>query len=152
MYAWALQLYQTLPNFTGHHAILCYSFLCLANKVGQFMRTGRSDRTPTSYAMLSRALQMAKPAMQQLEGDNKSFNGAMHYLPCVFDTVQHQQQVKGCVPHHSMESDHYKKERAEIMQSLQVLTTHSYPSPISLDNKLHNLVLPPELYDSLFLP
>ena len=32
------------------------------------------------------------------------------------------------------------------------LTTCSYPSLISLDNKLRNLVLPPELYDLLFLP
>ena len=110
-----------------------------------------------SYAMLSWALQTVKPVMQQFEGNDKSFNRAMHYLPCVFDTIQHQQQVKGCVPHHSMESDRCKKEWAEIMWSLQgyahmCLTTHGYPSPISLDNKLRNLVLPPELYDSLFLP
>ena len=32
------------------------------------------------------------------------------------------------------------------------LTTRSYPSPITLDNKLCNLVLPPELYDSLYVP
>ena len=43
------------------------------------------------------------------------------------------------------------------MRSLQgyihmCLTTRGYPSPISLDNKLRNLVLLPELYDSLFLP
>ena len=141
----------------GHGAIICYSFLCLANKVSQFMRTGWPDHTPTSYTILSQALQMAKPAMQQLEGNDKSFNGALHYLLCIFDMVQHQQQVKGCVPHHSLESDHYKKEQAEIMRSLQnythmCLTTSGYPLPISLDNKLRNLVLPPELYDSLYQP
>ena len=97
---------------------------------------------------------MAKPAMQQLEGDNKSYNGALHYLPCVFDTVQWQQQVKGCVPHHSMESNCYKKECTEIMQALQSyahmrLTMHCYPLQISLD-KLHSLVLLPELYTSLY--
>ena len=32
------------------------------------------------------------------------------------------------------------------------ITTHGYPSPISLDNKLRNLVLPPELYNSLYHP
>ena len=120
------------------------------------MQTGRSDHTPTSHAMLSRALQMVKPAMQQVEGDDKSYNGALHYLPCVFDTVQWQQQVKGCVPHHSMASGHYKKECTEIMRALQdyahtQLTMHSYPLPISLD-KLHSLVLPPDLYDSLYQP
>ena len=55
-----------------------------------------------------------------------------------------------------MESDRYKKEWAEIMQSLQsytqmCLTMHGYPSQISLD-KLCNLVLLPELYDSLYQP
>ena len=72
LYAWALQLNQTLPNFVGHHAIICYSFLCLADRVGQFMCTGRLNRHPTSKVMLNRALQTVKPAMQQLEGDNKS--------------------------------------------------------------------------------
>ena len=120
------------------------------------MPTGQSDLTPTSHAMLSRALQTAKPAMQQLEGDNKSYNGTLHYLPCVFNTVQQQQQVKGCVPHHSMESECYKKECTEIIRALQSyvhmwLTMHGYPSPISLD-KLRSLVLPPELYDSLYQP
>ena len=109
-----------------------------------------------SLTMLSRALQTVKPAMQQLEGEDKSYNGALHYLQCVFETVQQQQQVKGCVPHHSMESDCYKTECAEIMQSLQgythtQLNMHSYPSLTSLD-KLHRLVLPPELYDSLYQP
>ena len=88
-----------MPNFTGHHAMICYSFLCLVDKVGQFMQTGWSDRTLMSQAML-----MAKPAMQELEGDDKSYNGPLYYLPCVLDTVQWQQQVKGCVPHHGMES------------------------------------------------
>ena len=94
--------------------------------------------------------------MQQLEGDDKSYNGALYYLPCIFDMVQLQQQVKGCVPHHSMESVHYKKEHAEIMWALQSyahmrLTMHGYPSPSSLD-KLPGLVLPPELYNSLYQP
>ena len=106
--------------------------------------------------MLSRALQMAKPAMQQLEGNDKSYNRALHYLPCVFNTMQHQQQVKGWVLHHSMESECYKKEHGEIMRALQSYaytqnTMLGYQSPISLD-QLHSLVLPPELYDSLYQP
>ena len=72
------------------------------------MQTGYSDCNPTSQAVLSRVLQMAKSTMQQLEGDNKNYNGTVHYLPCIFDAVQRQQQVKGCMPHSSMESDHYK--------------------------------------------
>ena len=97
--------------------------------------------------MLSQALQMAKPAMQQLEGEDKSYNGASHYLPCVFDIVQCQ-QVKGWVPHHSLESECYKKECSKIMLALQGYThtrntMHGHPSPISLD-RLCNLVLPSE--------
>ena len=118
------------------------------------MHMGCSDHNPTSQAMLSRALQMAKPAMQQLEGVNKDYNGTIHYLPCIFDTMQRQQQVKGCIPHNSLESEQYKQECREIMHNLQSyehtqITMHGYPSPISLD-KFHNLVLPLELYDSLF--
>ena len=106
--------------------------------------------------MLSRALQMAKPAMQQLEGDDKSYNGIIHYLPCVFDAVQRQQQVKGCVPHSSWESERYKQEHGEIMHNLQSythmrITMHGHLLPISLD-KYHNLVLPPDFYDSLYSP
>ena len=85
---------------------------------------------------------MAKPAMQELEGNDKSYNGPLYYLPCVLDTVQWQQQVKGCVPHHGMESNCYKKEHGEIMRTLQSyvhmwITMHSYLLPISLD-KLRN--------------
>ena len=99
---------------------------------------------------------MAKPAMQQLEGGNKNYNGAIHYLPCIFDTVQRQQQVKGCMPYSSLESERYKKECREIMHNLQNyahmrIIMHGHPSPISLD-KYCNLVLPPNLYDSLYLP
>ena len=99
---------------------------------------------------------MAKLAMRQLEGDNKNYNGAIHYLPCVFDTAQCQQQVKGCVPHSSLESEHYKQGRAKIIRNLQSyvhmhITMHRHQSPISLD-KYHNLVLPLDLYDSLFSP
>ena len=88
---------------------------------------------------------MAKLAMQKLEGDNKNYNGAIHYLPCVFDTAQCQQQVKGCVPHSSLESEHYKQECAKIICNLQSyahthITMHGHLSPISLD-KYHNLVL-----------
>ena len=120
------------------------------------MQSGRSDRTPTSQVMLSKALQMAKPAMQQLEGDDKSYNGTSHYLLCVFNTMQHQQQVKGWVLHHSLESEHCNKECSEIIRALQGYahtrnTMHGYPSPISLD-KLHSLVLLPELYDLLYQP
>ena len=63
LYTWALQLYQTLPNFASHRAIICYSFLCLVDRVRQFMHTRCSDHNPTSQTMLSRALQMAKPVM-----------------------------------------------------------------------------------------
>ena len=120
------------------------------------MHTGRSDCNPTLHIMLSQAIQMVKPAMQQLEGVNKDYNGTIHYLPCIFDTMQRQQQVQGCIPHNSLESEHYKQECREIMHNLQSyahtqIIMHGYPSLISLD-KFHNLVLPLELYDSLFSP
>lgn len=70
-------------------------------------------------AMLSMALQTAKPAMQQLQGEDKNYNGTIHYLPCIFNAVQRQQQVKGCMPHRSLESERYKKECREIMCNLQ---------------------------------
>ena len=57
--------------------------------------------------------------MQQLEGDDKSYDGAIHYLPCIFDAIQWQQQVKGCVPHTSLDSEHYKQECGEIIPNLQ---------------------------------
>ena len=53
LYAWALQFYQTLPNFVSHRAIICYSFLCLVVRVGQFMHTGHLENHPTSKVMLN---------------------------------------------------------------------------------------------------
>ena len=55
-----------------------------------------------------------------------------------------------------MESGHYKKECAEIKLALKGyahtwLTMHGYPSLISLD-KFCSLVLPPDLYNSLYQP
>ena len=64
-----------------------------------------------SQAMLSRVLQMAKPASSNLRAMTKT----IHYLPCVFNAVQRQQQVKGYVPHSSLESECYKQECGEIM-------------------------------------
>ena len=120
------------------------------------MQSGLSDHALMSQVMLSKALQMVKPAMQQLEGNDKSYNGTSHYLPCVFDTVQHQQQVKGWVLHHSLESECYNKEHSGIIRGLQGYahtrnTMHGYLLPISLD-KLRSLVLLPELYDLLYQP
>ena len=66
---------------------------------------------------------MAKPAMQQLEGDDKNYNGAIHYLPCIFDAIQWQQQVKGCVPNTGLDSECYKQEHREIIHNLQ---TYAY--------------------------
>ena len=121
------------------------------------MRKGHLDHHPTSKVMLNLALQMVKPARQQLEGDNKSYNSTIHYLPCIFDAVQQQQQVKRCVPHTGLDSKCYKQESTiwkcgEIICNLQTyahtqITLNGHPSPISLD-KYHTLVLPLDSYDS----
>ena len=97
---------------------------------------------------------MAKLAMEQLQGDNKSYNSAIHYLSCIFNAVQWQQQVKGCVPHTGLDSERYKQESREIICNLQTyahtwIMLNGHPLPISLD-KHCSLVLPPNLYDSLF--
>ena len=39
MCSWALRLYQTLLNYTRSRRIICYSFVCLADRIGQLMRT-----------------------------------------------------------------------------------------------------------------
>ena len=155
LYTWALQMYQTLLNFTGHRAIICYSFLCLADKVGQFMWSGQSDHTPTSQVMCCKCKWQSQ-LCNSLKAMTRATMETSHYLPCVFNTVQHQQQVKGWVLHHSLKSKCCNKECSEIIRALQGYahsqnTMHGYPSPISLD-KLHSLVLPPELYDLLYQP
>ena len=99
---------------------------------------------------------MAKPAIQQLEDNDKNYDSTIHYLPCVFDAVQRQQQVNWCVPHSSLESECYKQERREIICNLQgyahmQITMYGQPSLISFD-KYRNLVLSPDIYDSLFSP
>ena len=71
MYGWALDLFQTLPNYQGQRAIICYSFVCLADNIGQLLRTNRPDRSPISAGMRSRTLRCAVPAMQELEGEQK---------------------------------------------------------------------------------
>ena len=106
--------------------------------------------------MLGRVLQTAKPTMQQLVSNNRAYNSAIHYLPCMLDMVQQQQQVKVCVPHNSLKSDQYKKEHEEIVCNLKsyahmLHTMHGHLLPISLD-KYCNLILPPNVYNSQYLP
>ena len=111
MYGWALDLFQTLPNYQGQRAIICYSFVCLADNIGQLLQTNRPDRSPISAGMRSRALRCAVPAMQELEGERKDFLGASHYLMTIFESVQCQQTVKGVLPHTEVESERYIAER-----------------------------------------
>ena len=156
MYRWALDLFQTLPNYQGQRAIICYSFVCLADNIGQLLRTNRPDRSPISAGMRSRALRCAVPAMQELEGERKDFIGATHYLMTVFESVQHQQMVKGVLPHTEVESERYIAERRTILKALREhgdmrTSIKGYPSPVSL-REGRTLVLPPELYDALYSP
>ena len=65
MYSRALDLYQTLPNYTGQRGIICYSFVCLADKIGQLLRTNHPDCTPASAKMHSRALRNTVPVMSE---------------------------------------------------------------------------------------
>ena len=118
MYGWALDLFQTLPNYQGQRAIICYSFVCLADNIGQLLRTNRPDRVPISADMRSRALWCAVPAMQELEGERKDFIGASHYLMTVFESVQCQQTVKGVLPHTEVESERYISEQRTILKAL----------------------------------
>ena len=108
MCSWALRLYQTLPNYTRSRGIICYSFVCLVDRIGQLMRTNRKDCTPLSLDMHSCSLRNAVPAMQILEGEDKDFNGVLYHLMSVFDGVQCQQMVKGVMPHTDVESDRYQ--------------------------------------------
>ena len=62
-YGWALDLFQTLPNYQGQRAIICYSFVCLVDNIGQLLQTNRPDWVPISANMWSRALRCAVPAM-----------------------------------------------------------------------------------------
>ena len=156
MYHWALDLFQTLPNYQGQRAIICYSFVCLADNIGQLLRTNRPDRSPILAGMWSRALRCTVPAMQELEGERKDFIGAMHYLMTVFESVQRQQTVKGVLPHTEVESERYIAERRTILKALREhgdmrTSVKGYPSPVSL-REGRTLVLPPELYDALYSP
>ena len=94
--------------------------------------------------------------MQILEGEDKDFNGVLYHLMSVFDGVQCQQMVKGVTPHTDVESDRYQQERTEILHTLwgygdMRMKVRGHPSPIGLNN-LHPLVLPPELYETLYSP
>ena len=156
MYRWALDLFQTLPNYTGQRAIICYSFVRLADNIGQLLRTNRPDRSPISAGMRTRALRCAVPAMQELEGDNKDFIGASHYLMTVFESVQCQQTVKGVLPHTQLESERHYAEQRTILRALREhgdmrTTVKGHPSPVSL-REGRTLVLPPELYDAFYQP
>ena len=156
MYGWALDLFQTLPNYHGQRAIICYSFVCLADNIRQLLRTNRPDRSPISADMRSRALRCAVPAMQELEGERKDFIGATHYLMTVFESIQHQQTVKGVLPHTEVESERYFAEQRTILKALREhadmrTSVKGYPSPVSL-REGRSLVLPPELYDALYSP
>ena len=156
MYGWALDLFQMLPNYQGQRAIICYSFVCLADNIGQLLRTNRPDRVPISADMRSHALRCAVPAMQELEGEQKDFIGAFHYLMTVFESVQCQQTVEGVLPHTEVESEHYVNERQTILKALREhvdmrQSVKGYPSPVSLKEG-RSLVLLPELYDALYSP
>ena len=156
MYRWALDLFQTLPNYTGQRAIICYSFVRLADNIGQLLRTNRPDRSPISAGMRTRALRCAVPAMQELEGENKDFIGAAHYLMTVFESVQRQQTVKGVLPHTQLESERHHAEQRTILRALREhgdmrTTVKGHPSPVSL-REGRTLVLPPELYDAFYQP
>ena len=63
MYCWALEMFQTLPNYLGQRAIICYSFVCLADSIGQLLRTNRPDWSPISAGMWTRTLRCTVPAM-----------------------------------------------------------------------------------------
>ena len=156
MYGWALDLFQTLPNYQGQRAIICYSFVCLADNIGQLLQTNRPDRSPISAGMRSRALRCAVPAMQELKGERKDFLGASHYLMTIFEGVQHQQTVKGVLPHTEVESERYIAEQRTILKALREhadmkQSVKGYPSPVSL-REGRSLVLPLELYDALYSP
>ena len=156
MYRWALDLFQTLPNYQGQRAIICYSFVRLADNIGQLLRTNRPDRSPISAGMRTRALRCAVPAMQELEGEQKDFIGASHYLMTVFESVQRQQTVKGVLPHTEVESERYFAEQRTILKALREhgdmrTSVKGHPSPVSL-REGRTLVLPPELYDAFYSP
>ena len=76
MYKWALQLYQTLLNYTGYCGIVCYSFICLVDRIGQLIRKYCKDYTEVAPDMLYHVLKNAIPTMQVLEGQDKDYNGA----------------------------------------------------------------------------
>ena len=156
MYRWALEMFQTLPNYLGQRAIICYSFVCLADGIGQFLRTNHPDRSPISAGMRTRTLRCAVPAMQELEGEQKDFIGAAHYLMTIFESVQRQQTVKGVLPHTEVESERYIAEQRTILKALQEhgdmrTSVKGYPSPVSLKEG-RTLVLPLDLYDALYAP
>ena len=156
MYSWALDLNQTLPNYTGHQGIICYSFVCLTDKIGELPQTNRTDRVPFLVDMCSHALSTAVLAMQELEGEMKDFNSVLYFLMSVFDGIQHQQMVKGVTPHTDIESEQYQNEHWTIVGVLHGYTdmrtqVRGHSSPISLKG-LRALVLPPELYEALYVP
>ena len=94
--------------------------------------------------------------MQELEGEQKDFIGAAHYLMTIFESVQHQQTVKGVLPHTEVESERYIAEQRTILKALREhgdmrTSVKGYPSPVSLKEG-RTLVLPPDLYDALYAP
>ena len=105
LYSWALDLYQTLPNYVRHRGVICYSFICLADRIGQLLWTNRPDCVLISTDMHLRALKNATPAMQELEGETKDFIDTKFSLMSIFDGVQCQQMVKGITPHTAIESE-----------------------------------------------
>ena len=156
MYRWALDLFQTLPNYQGQRAIICYSFVRLADNIGQLLRTNRPDRSLISAGMRTRALRCAVRAMQELEGEQKDLIGASHYLMTVFESVQRQQMVKGVLLHTEVESERYFAEQRTILKALREhgdmrTSVKGHPSPVSL-REGRTLVLPPELYDAFYSP
>ena len=74
----------------------------------------------------------------------------------VFESVQHQQTIKGVLPHTEVESERYITERWTILKALREhgdmqTSVKGYLSPVSL-REGRTLVLPPELYDALYSP
>ena len=74
----------------------------------------------------------------------------------VFKSVQRQQTVKGVLPHTEVESERYFAEQRTILKALREhgdmrTSVKGYPSPVSLKEG-RTLVLPPELYDTLYSP
>ena len=118
LYSWALDLYQTLLNYVGHRGVICYSFVCLTDQIGQLLRMNHPDRVPITTDMHRRTLKNATKVMQELESGTKDFIGVKFSLMSIFDGIQCQQMVKGVTPHTAIKSERYKQEHKDIIGDL----------------------------------